>query len=353
LTFLPKLVYNLFMKAWLITEITDVEKDDRPLKLANLPIPKIKENEILIKVKACGVCHTEIDELEGRALPSFFPIVPGHQIVGEVCRIGKKVKKFKIGDRVGVGWIYYACGECEFCQKGLENLCKDFKGTGKDVNGGYAEYFKISEDFAFPLPENFTYEEAAPLFCAGAIGYRSLRLANMDDNKNLGLIGFGAANHLVLKIAKNLYPNCKIFVFSRNEKERELAKNLGAYWVGEIEEEPKELLHCAIDTTPVWKPPFYILQHLLPNGRLVINAIRKEEIDKEYLLKIDYARDLWQEKEIKTVANVTKKDISEWLEIAQRFNIKPEIEIYPFEKANEALKDIRNRKIKGAKVLVI
>jgi len=339
------------MRAWLITEITDLEKDDRPLKLAELKKPQIKENEILIKVKACAVCHTEIDEIEGRALPSFFPIVPGHQVVGEVIKIGEKVKKFKIGDRVGAGWIYSACGKCEFCEKGLENLCKDFKATGRDINGGYAEYFKISEDFAFRLPENFTYEESAPLFCAGAIGYRSLRLTNIEDGQNLGLIGFGASNHLVLKMALYLYPDIKIFVFSRTEKERELAKQLGAYWAGDIEEKPPEKIHCAIDTTPVWKPPFFILRHLLPNGRLVINAIRKEEIDKEEILNIDYPRDLWLEKEIKSVANVTRRDISEFLNIAEKIPIKPEIEIYPFEKANEALVDIKRRKIKGAKVL--
>lgn len=340
-----------FMRAWLITEITDVEKDDRPLKLVELRKPQIKEKEILIKVKACAVCHTEIDELEGRVLPSFFPIVPGHQVVGEVVSIGKEVKKFKIGDRVGAGWIYFSCGKCEFCQKGFENLCEDFKATGRDVNGGYAEYFQINEDFAFKLPENFTYEESAPLFCAGAIGYRSLKLSNIEDGQKLGLIGFGAANHLVLKIARYLYPNSKIFVFSRTERERELAKQLGAYWTGDIEEEPPEKIHSAIDTTPVWKPPFYILRHLLPKGRLVINAIRKEEIDKEEILKIDYSRDLWLEKEIKSVANVTRRDISEFLEIAEKIPIKPEIEIYPFEKANEALKDIKGRKIKGAKVL--
>ncbi|MCS7250585.1 MAG: zinc-dependent alcohol dehydrogenase family protein [candidate division WOR-3 bacterium] len=341
------------MKAFLITEISNLEKDDRPLKLAELRKPEIKENEILIKVKACGICHTEIDEIEGRALPSFFPIIPGHQIVGEVVKIGKKVKKFKIGDRVGAGWIYSACQRCEYCEKGLENLCQEFKATGKDVNGGYCEYFKINEDFAFKLPENFSYEEAAPLFCAGAIGYRSLRLTDMEDKNNLGLIGFGASNHLVLKIAKYLYPNSKIFVFTRTEKERELAKELGAYWAGDIEDEPPEKIHCVIDTTPVWKPPFFIMRHLLPNGRLVINAIRKEEIDKEELLKIDYPRDLWQEKEIKSVSNVTRRDIEEFLKIAEKIKIKPEIEIYPFEKANEALIDIKRRKIKGAKVLKI
>lgn len=341
------------MKAWVIEKIIKVEEDSEPLRFMEMEDPVPQENEVIIKVYACGVCHTEIDEIEGRACPSFFPIIPGHQIVGEVVEIGKKVKKFKVGDRVGAGWIYSACGKCEFCKKGLENLCPEFKGTGKDAHGGYAEYFKISEDFAFPLPPNLSYEETAPLFCAGAIGYRSLMLAKPENGQNIGLIGFGASGHLVLKMIRYLFPDTKVFVFSRTQKEREFALQLGAYWAGDIPDIPPEKLHSAIDTTPVWRPPIRVLKHLLPGGRLVINAIRKEEFDKTELLNLDYSRDLWLEKEIKSVANVTRKDIAEFLSLAEKIPLRPEIEIYPFEKANEALKDIRKRKIKGAKVLKI
>jgi len=342
--------YNKTMKAWVIVKPSEI-KDTEPLRLVEMEIPAPQNNEILIRVHACGVCHTEIDEIEGRATPSFLPIIPGHQIVGEVVETGRAVKKFKIGDRAGAGWIYSACGNCEYCLKGLENLCNNFKATGKDAHGGYAEYFKIHEDFAFPIPENLKDEEAAPLFCAGAIGYRSLKLSKPENGQSIGLVGFGASGHLVLKMLKFLYPKAKVFVFSRTVTERQLATELGAYWTGDFDETPPEKLDSAIDTTPVWKPPLSILKHLKPNGRLVINAIRKEEIDKNEFLNIDYPRDLWLEKEIKTVANVTRKDIQEFLKIASKIPIKPEIEIYPFSEAIRALHDIKQRKIKGAKVL--
>jgi len=341
------------MKAWVIEKIADLLIERKPLKLIRMDSPLPEKKEILIKVHACAVCHTEIDEIEGRAVPSFLPIIPGHQIVGEVVDTGKAVKKFKFGDRAGAGWIYSACGKCEFCKKGLENLCSEFKATGKDSHGGYAEYFKINEDFAFHIPENLSYEEAAPLFCAGAIGYRSLMLSKPENGHNIGLIGFGASGHLVLKMIKHLYPESKVFVFARDSDQRKLALKLGAYWTGNIEENPPEKLHSAIDTTPVWKPPLIVLKHLKPSGRLVINAIRKEEIDKNEVLKIEYSRDLWLEREIKTVANVTRKDISMFLKIASEIPLKPEIELYSFDRANDALLDIKNRKIRGAKVLKI
>lgn len=341
------------MKAWIIEKIVNFKETHTPLKFVKLDPPTPGPKDIIIKVHACGVCHTEIDEIEGRAKPSFFPIVPGHQVVGEVIAVGREVRKFKPGNRVGAGWIYWACGECEFCKKSLENLCSNFKATGKDAHGGYAEYFKISEDFAFLLPETFSYEEAAPLFCAGAIGYRSLKLTSLKNGENLGLVGFGASAHLVLKMVQYLFPKSKVLVFARSPKEREFALNLGAFWAGDLEEIPPEKIHAAIDTTPVWKPPLSVLKHLFPSGKLIINAIRKEEVDKTELLKLDYSQDLWLEKEIKSVANVTRKDIAEFLELAEKISLKPEIQIYPFEKANEALLDIKEKKIKGAKVLKI
>ncbi|MGB9807554.1 MAG: zinc-dependent alcohol dehydrogenase family protein [Thermosulfidibacteraceae bacterium] len=340
------------MKAWVINKYSDLRKEEKPLKLTELEEPEIKEDEILVSVIACGVCHTEIDEIEGR-IKLNFPVVPGHQVVGAVIKRGSKVTNFKEGDIVGAGWIYSSCGNCEFCKKGLENLCPQFMATGKDVNGGYAEYFKIKEKFAFKIPSNLTPFEAAPLLCAGAIGYRSLKLTNISKGETLGLVGFGASAHLVLKTVKYLYPDTKVLVFSRTKEERELAIKLGAYWAGEIEDEPPLKLNAIIDTTPVWKPPFHNLRHLKPGGILVINAIRKEDIDKDYLLNIDYPRDLWLEKKIKSVANVTRKDIEEFLEIAGEIPIKPEYQIYPFETANKALLDIKNRRIKGAKVLKV
>lgn len=339
------------MKAWLIEKFCDLSNEREPLKLRDVEVPEVKEGEILIRVHACGVCHTEIDEIEGRAKPTFLPIIPGHQIVGEVVELGKDVERFKIGDRVGAGWIYSSCRECEFCRSGLENLCESFKATGKDSHGGYCEYFKISQEYAFLVPDGFTSEEAAPLFCAGAIGYRAVKLANLKNGQNIALLGFGASAHIVIQTIRWLYPDSKVFVFARDSSQKELAKSLGAYWTGDIADAPPERLDSAIDTTPVWTPPLTILRHLKPSARLVINAIRKEEADREALFSIDYARDLWLEREIKSVANITRADIEEFLRVAKNYSIKPEIEIYDFSEANRAILDIKQRRIRGAKVL--
>ncbi len=268
-------------------------------------------------------------------------------------KTGSKANKFKIGDRVGIGWIYSACGRCKFCLEGNENLCESFKATGRDANGGYAEYTTVLEDFAYKIPDVFSDSEAAPLLCAGAIGYRSLRLTGIKDGQNLGLTGFGASAHLVLKMTTHKYPNSKVFVFARSEKERDFAKELGAVWAGATEEESPEKLDCVIDTTPAWKPIVEALKNLKSGGRLVINAIRKEDVDKEYLLKIDYPVHLWLEKEIKSVANVAKRDVSEFLELAAEIAIKPEVQKFGLEEANKALVELKERKIRGAKVLRI
>jgi len=339
------------MKAMVLNRITSLEEDKNPLEMVNLPDPVPKDNEILVKVSACGVCHTELDEIEGRTPPPRFPVVLGHEIVGRVVETGTNVNKFKIGDRVGIGWIYSACGECKFCIEGNENLCENFRATGRDANGGYAEYMVVLEDFACKIPELFSDCEAAPMLCAGAIGYRSLRLTDIKDGQNLGLTGFGASAHLVLKMARHKYPNSKVFVFARSEKERDFARELGAVWAGDTEDESPEKLHCVIDTTPAWKPIVEALKNLESGGRLVINAIRKESVDKEYLLKLDYPAYLWLEKEIKSVANVARRDIIEFLDLAARIPIKPEFQEYKLEEANKALVELKDRKIRGAKVL--
>jgi alcohol dehydrogenase, propanol-preferring len=341
------------MKAMLLKSLRGLHEIRTPLQLANLPNPIPQVNQILVQVSVCGVCHTELDEIEGRTPPPHLPVVLGHQVVGRVEKAGGMASRFKIGDRVGVGWIHSACGECKFCLDGKENLCPDFKATGRDVNGGYAEYITVTEDFAYKIPDSFSDAEAAPLLCAGAIGYRSLRLAGLKDKQNLGLTGFGASAHLVLKMAKFEYPSSKIFVFARSENERQFAKELGAEWSGDTEEESPEKLDCIIDTTPIWKPVVEALKNLVPGGRLVINAIRKEDVDKEYLLRLQYPTHLWQEKEIKSVANVTRRDVSEFLELAGRIPITPEIQEFPLEEANAALVELKERKIRGAKVLRI
>ncbi|MCZ6468112.1 MAG: zinc-dependent alcohol dehydrogenase family protein [Candidatus Dadabacteria bacterium] len=341
------------MKAMILKETTDLRENKSALELADVAAPVPNEGEVLIRITVCGVCHTELDEIEGRTPPRSFPAILGHQVVGFVEELGDKAGRFKIGDRVGVAWIYSSCGECRYCTEGNDNLCEDFKATGRDKDGGYAEYMTVSQNYAYLIPQVFTDSEAAPLLCAGAVGYRSLRLTGLKDGQNLGLTGFGASGHLVIRMAKHMFPNSNVYVFARNEEEREFSKHLGAIWAGNTEDRAPQKLDAIIDTTPVWKPVVEALKNLNTEGRLVINAIRKEEIDKNYLLNLDYSQHLWMEKEIKSVANVSRKDVIEFLELAARIPIKPEIEEYALEDANKAIIELKEGKIKGAKVLVI
>ena len=340
------------MKAMLLTELVDVNTHPAPLSLQEVPDPIPGEGEILIRVSTCGVCHTELDEIEGRTPPPKLPVILGHQVVG-VVEQSEQVSHIKAGDRVGVAWIFSTCGVCEHCKAGKENLCSQFRATGRDVNGGYAQYMTIPAEFAHPLPDTLSDLEAAPLLCAGAIGYRSFRLANIHDGQSLGLTGFGGSNHLVLKMSKHLYPNTDVFVFTRNLEEQEFARSLGAAWAGDIQASSPQKLDAIIDTTPVWKPVVEALKNLDRGGRLVVNALRKEEIDKDYLLKLDYPSHLWMEKEIKSVANVTRQDVREFLSLAAEAGIRPEYQEYALEDANQALLELRQGKIRGAKVLDI
>jgi propanol-preferring alcohol dehydrogenase len=268
-----------------------------------------------------------------------------------VVKTGSEAGKFSMGDRVGVAWIHSACGHCLFCLRGNENLCESFEATGRDVHGGYAEYHLVQEKFAYAIPEVFSDSEAAPLLCAGAVGYRSLRLTGIENGQNLGLVGFGASAHLVIQIVRHRYPQSRIFVFARSEKERDFARELGASWAGDIEDRPSEKLHCVIDTTPVWNTVVESLKNLERGGRLVINSIRKEDVDKGSLQKLDYPSHLWLEKEMKSVANVVRNDVSEFLQLAAQIPIRPEVQEFALEEANQALIELKQRRIRGAKVL--
>jgi len=341
------------MRAMLLRRLSSLEESRTPLEPADMPIPTPADNELLVRVSACGVCHTELDEIEGRTPPPQLPVILGHQVVGRVAEAGVKVRRFKKDDRVGIGWIFSACGKCRFCRQGMENLCPDFRATGRDANGGYAEFMTVAEDFACPIPEVFSDAQAAPLLCAGAIGYRSLRLTGIENGRTLGLTGFGASAHLVLLTARYRFPDSRVFVFARSEQERAFARELGATWAGDTEDRSPEKLDCIIDTTPVWRPVVEALENLKPGGRLVISAIRKERADQGDLLRLDYARHLWMEKEIKSVANVTRQDINEFLELAAQTGLRPETEEYSLEQANQALTELKARRIRGAKVLVI
>ncbi len=333
------------MKAMLLRELGALATNSAPLTLSDMPEPAPNAGEVLIRVTACGVCHTELDEIEGRTPPPRLPVILGHQVVG-IVEQGQNA-----GQRVGVAWIYSACGRCRACLSGNENLCEQFRATGRDADGGYAQYMKAPADFTYAIPPSLSDQEAAPLLCAGAVGYRALQLTNLKDGDILGLAGFGASNHLVLKTARYRYPASSIFVFSRNAQERELALELGAAWAGGMEDTPPERLRAVIDATPAWKPIVQALRHLAPGGRLVMNAIRKEEVDKAELLKLEYASQLWMEKEIKSVANVTRIDVREFLQLAAAANIKPEFQEYDLRDANRALLEVKQGKIRGAKVL--
>jgi len=339
------------MKAMILKQLSNLGENPAPLELVEVPEPVPANDEILVRISACGVCHTELDEIEGRTPPPRLPVVLGHEVVGRVASTGGGASRFEIGDRVGVAWIYSACGECQFCLSGNENLCPDFRATGRDANGGYAEYMTVPEAFAHPIPKVFADSEAAPLLCAGAVGYRALKLTGLRDGQNLGLTGFGASGHLVLMMVLHRYPHSRVCVFARSETQRAFAVQLGAAWAGDTTEQSPEKLHAIIDTTPVWKPIVEALKNLLPGGRLVINAIRKEEVDKEYLLRLDYPTHLWMEKEIKSVANVTRADVREFLDLATEIPIRPEIQEFRLEEANRALLELRTGKIRGAKVL--
>ncbi|MGZ8190724.1 MAG: zinc-dependent alcohol dehydrogenase family protein [Methylococcaceae bacterium] len=340
------------MKAMVLKKLCSLKENETPLKLMDLPVPVPGEQEILLKVSACAVCHTELDEIEGRTPPPRLPIVPGHQVIGRVEAVGSQVSTVKIGDRLGVAWIFSACGVCKFCLSGHENLCQAFKATGRDANGGYAQYMTVPEQFAYQIPAVFSDVEAAPLLCAGAIGYRSLCLTGLKDGQRLGLTGFGASGHLVLKMVRYKYPNTAVYVFARSAGERAFARELGAVWAGDTTERAPQKLDSIIDTTPAWQPVVEALANLQPGGRLVINAIRKEG-DKHSLLALDYPNHLWLEKEIKSVANITRNDVKEFLSLAAEMKLNPEIQLFALEQANKALIELKAGKIRGAKVLKI
>ena len=332
------------MKAQILRNVSPVEA--RPLELVELPIPHPDVKEILVKISTCGVCHTELDEIEGRIQPEL-PVVLGHEVVGRVERIGLKAMKFEIGDRVGIAWIYSACGKCNFCREGRENLCPEFKATGCHANGGYSQYVAVSEDFAYTIPDRFSDSQAAPLLCAGAIGLRDLRLSGIKSGQTLGLFGFGASAHIVIQVAK--FWGCEIFVFSRSEEHRCLAEKLGANWTGKPEDEPPRKINCAIDFTPVGETVPHALRVLEKGGRLVLAVIRKRSL----IPPLDYAQLLWDEKEIKSVANITRKDAQDFLLLAAEIPIVPEIQEFRLEEANEALILLKQGKIQGVVVLVM
>lgn len=333
------------------------------LRLHTVPSPRPGVGEVLISVSVCGVCRTELDEIEGRTPPSALPRILGHQVVGRILEVGAEVDASWLGKRVGVAWIFSACGRCEWCQSGQENLCPYFVATGRDVDGGYAELMVAPAAFVHELPETIDEARLAPLLCAGAIGYRSLELTGLIERAarlepkgqrlRLGLTGFGASAHLVLRMVAAAYPAIDVYVFARSSAEQSFARELGARFAGGSAERAPEALHAIIDTTPAHGPMLHALGNLAPGGRLVVNAISKQPGDLSAWQSFDFHRDLWLEREIKSVANVTRKDVRTFVDLAEAHRFLPEVTEYPLEEAPRALQELKTGPVRGAKVLRI
>lgn len=332
------------MKAIILEQPAPIEK--KPLELADLPVPDPQSGSVLVKVHACGICHTDLHQVEGELPMRKSPVVPGHQIVGTVTKTGDGATKIKVGDRIGMAWLHNTCGKCFLCLDGRENLCSEAKFTGYDVDGGYAAYTTVHEDFTYPIPKGFPDLSAAPLLCAGIIGYRSLRLSNIKKGGTLGLYGFGASAHVAIQVAR--YWNCRIFVFSRGEEHRELGLKLGAEWAGTIDQDPPTKIQSSIIFAPAGSIVPRAMAHLDKGGTLATAGIYMTPIPE-----IDYNSQLYHEKVLRSVANSTRRDGIELLELAARIPIKTEVTSYPLEDAQQALLDLKKGRINGAAVLKI
>ncbi|MCP5200148.1 MAG: alcohol dehydrogenase catalytic domain-containing protein [Gammaproteobacteria bacterium] len=335
------------MKAMVLDRLAALADRPTPLTLREVATPEPGAGDVRVKVRACGVCHTELDEIEGRTPPPRLPVIPGHEVVGVVDRLGAGVTSPALGSRVGIGWIHHSDGSV------AENLSPAFTATGRDADGGYAEYMVVPAAYAHPLPEVFSDVEAAPLLCAGAVGYRALKLSGLVDGAPLGLMGFGGSAHLVLQLARYLHPHSPVQVFARDAEVRDFARGLGAAWAGGVDARAPAPCAAIIDTTPAWHPIVAALANLRPGGRLVINAIRKEDRDRAALDALSYHDHLWLEREIKSVANVTGADIREFLALAAAIPIRPAVTTYPLAEANRALCELKDGRVQGAKVLVM
>jgi len=332
------------MKAMILNKFAPIEKN--PLELIALPAPEPGPEDILVRVKVCGVCHTDLHTVEGELPETKLPVIPGHQIVGVVEKVGENVLRFKEGERVGVAWLYSACGHCFFCLAGKENLCESARFTGYHVNGGYAEYIIIPEKFAYAVPKEFSNEEASPLLCAGIVGYRSLRLSEVKPGQNLALYGFGASAHVVIQIA--VHWGCQVYVFSRSAEHRTLASKLGAVWTGTAKDEPPAKVDSAIIFAPAGELVLDALRILEKGGTLALAGIYMTSIPE-----MDYVKYLYHERILRSVANATRKDGEELLQIAAEIPIKTTTQSFPLEEANKVLQLLKKSKIDGAAVLKI
>jgi alcohol dehydrogenase, propanol-preferring len=315
------------------------------LKSAEAAIPEPGPKQIRLEVTYCGVCHTDLHIVEGELPASRLPLIPGHQITGRVEKLGLKVSKWRLGERVGVPWLYHTCGQCRYCLSGKENLCEQAWFTGLQANGGYAEYMVVDEDFAYALPAGIPDEQAAPLLCAGVIGYRSLRLAEISPGGRLGLFGFGASAHICLQIARHW--GCEVYVFTRKPEHRRLALELGARWAGGIEDDPGIMLDAGITFAPAGGVVKEALRHLDRGGTLAVNAVHLSPIP---VLPYDL---LYYERTLRSVANSTRRDVREFLNLAGEIPIRTEVQLYSLEQANQALAAVKESAVNGAAVLQV
>ena len=320
--------------------------DQNPLELVDLPIPEPDPENILLRIKVCGVCHTDLHTIEGELPEVKLPIIPGHQVVGFVEKLGKNTTRFKEGDRLGVAWLNSACGKCAFCQRENENLCETARFTGYHVNGGYAEYIVVPEKFAYSIPEIFSDEEAAPLLCAGIIGYRALRLSEIKSGQRLGLYGFGASAHVAIQVA--VHWGCKVYVFSRSEEHRNLAGKLGAVWTGTSKDKPPTKMDSSIIFAPAGELVLDALRVLDKGGTLALAGIYMTPIPE-----MDYVKYLYHERTLRSVANATKQNGEELLQIAADIPIRTTTQVFPLKDANKVLELLKAGKISGAAVLRI
>lgn len=322
-----------------------LKKQKEALELADVPDPRPGKGQVLLEIHACGVCRTDLHVLDGDLKEPKLPIIPGHQIVGRIIELGDGITKFKVGDRVGVPWLGYSCGKCDYCRSGRENLCDYAKYTGYQIDGGYAEKCVANEDYCFPVPEGYPDMQAAPLLCAGLIGYRSLKLAG--EGKRLGFYGFGQSAHILIQVAK--YQKRQVYSFSRpgDTKSKEFARKLGAVWAGDSQQKPPEVLDAAIIFAPVGELVPIALKTVAKGAPVVCAGIHMSDIPS-----FPYSI-LWGERSIKSVANLTRQDGHEFMALAPRVPVETQVHPYPLEDANRALDDLRAGRFTGAAVLVI
>jgi propanol-preferring alcohol dehydrogenase len=318
----------------------------KPLRLTELPPPAPGPGEILVQVEYCGICHTDLHIVEGELPLDRLPLIPGHQVVGRVTEPGIKTGRFAPGERVGLAWLHWACGRCEYCRRGLENLCEESQFTGFSRDGGFAEYVTAPEDFAYRLPPELAGAEAAPLLCGGIIGYRALRMSGVKPGSRVGLYGFGASAHIAIQVARSW--GCEVYVFSRGESHRKLARRLGAAWTGQAHEEPPARLDSAIIFAPAGEIVPEALRALKKGGTLALAGIYMSQIPP-----LDYEKHLYYEKTVKSVTASTRQDGEELLELAARIPLKTQVQIFPLAQANEALQLLKQGKIDGAGVLQV